>query len=95
MRLTDVLRKAVLALPLLLVSQAYAQDENEITIQRLSETVWVLFDGGGNIGVSAGPDGVFIIDDQYDGAGRGNCLSLHSTTRCLCTLTAKKSTCCT
>ncbi len=69
MRLTDVLRKAVLALPLLLVSQAYAQDENEITIQRLSETVWVLFDGGGNIGVSAGPDGVFIIDDQYDGDG--------------------------
>ncbi len=65
----NVLRKAVLALLLLLVSQGYAQDENEITIQRLSNTVWVLFGGGGNIGVFAGPDGVFIIDDQYEGDG--------------------------
>jgi len=69
MTLTDVLRKTVLALPLLLVSQAYTQDENEFTIQRLSDTVSVLFGEGGNIGVFAGPDGVFIIDDQYEGDG--------------------------
>src|SRR5688572_1810753 len=27
--------------------------------------VWVLYGSGGNIGVSAGPDGVFLVDDQY------------------------------
>lgn len=69
MALTNVRRKVVLTLLLLPVGQAYAQDENAITIQRLSDTVSVLFGEGGNIGVSAGPDGVFIIDDQYKGDG--------------------------
>lgn len=69
MTLTKALRKVVLALPILLPSAAYAQDENEITIQKLSDTVSVLFNGGGNIGVSAGTDGVFIIDDKYEGDG--------------------------
>jgi cyclase len=68
MTLTDVLRKSALALPFLLVSQAYAQDEDQFTIQKLSDTVYVLW-GDSNIGVSAGPDGVFIIDDQYEGDG--------------------------
>lgn len=48
---------------------ARAQDDEPLTIQRLSETVWVLIGNGGNIGVSAGPDGVFIVDDQYEGDG--------------------------
>ena len=64
MTLTDVLGKVLLALPLLMADPAYAQDGDEIVVQRLSDTVSVLFSGGGNIGVSAGPDGVFIIDDQ-------------------------------
>ena len=69
MTLTDIPGKALLALPLLMADPAYAQDEDEIVIQRLSDTVSVLFSAGGNIGVSAGADGVFIIDDQYQGEG--------------------------
>ena len=48
---------------------APAQDERELTVQKLSDTVYVLQGPGGNIGVSAGPDGVFIIDDKYEGDG--------------------------
>ena len=42
-----------------------AEDEVEIKVQKLSDTIAVLYGKGGNIGVSAGPDGVYIIDDQY------------------------------
>lgn len=31
----------------------------------VSEGVWMLVGAGGNIGVSAGDDGVFLVDDQY------------------------------
>jgi cyclase len=48
-------------------SPVFAQEEQGLTIERLSETIYVLFGRGGNIGVSAGADGVFIIDDQFDG----------------------------
>ncbi|MBK5256448.1 MAG: MBL fold metallo-hydrolase, partial [Vicinamibacteria bacterium] len=37
----------------------------EVTATRLAEGVYVLFGAGGNIGVSSGKDGVFLIDDQY------------------------------
>ncbi|MEO5763014.1 MAG: MBL fold metallo-hydrolase [Vicinamibacteria bacterium] len=37
----------------------------EITTTKLAEGVHVLFGAGGNIGVSSGKDGVFVIDDQY------------------------------
>jgi len=37
----------------------------EITITKLAEGLHVLFGAGGNIGVSSGKDGVFVIDDQY------------------------------
>lgn len=40
-------------------------DDVEIRAQQLSDGVWVLFGQGGNIGVSAGDDGVFLIDDQF------------------------------
>lgn len=43
-----------------------AQTEDvQIRAQQLSDNVWVLFGQGGNIGVSAGEDGVFLIDDQF------------------------------
>ncbi|MGI9265600.1 MAG: MBL fold metallo-hydrolase [Gammaproteobacteria bacterium] len=51
------------------MSQAQAQDERGLTVQRLSDTVSVLIGQGGNIGVFSGPDGVFIVDDQYEGDG--------------------------
>tara|TARA_R110002167_G_scaffold118143_2_gene294484 strand:+ start:296 stop:1159 length:864 start_codon:yes stop_codon:yes gene_type:complete len=49
-------------------SVAQAQDAFEntkISSQRLNESVYMLTGMGGNIGVSAGEDGILIIDDQY------------------------------
>ncbi|MEL6874639.1 MAG: MBL fold metallo-hydrolase [Pseudomonadota bacterium] len=37
----------------------------EITSEKLSEGVAVLFGAGGNLGVSYGPDGTVLIDDQF------------------------------
>ncbi len=37
----------------------------EIKSEKVAEGVWMLTGAGGNIGVSAGPDGVFLVDDQY------------------------------
>ena len=37
----------------------------EIKTERLADGVWMLTGAGGNIGVSAGTDGVFLVDDQY------------------------------
>ena len=37
----------------------------EITTTKLSGTLYMLMGEGGNIGVSAGDDGVYLIDDQY------------------------------
>jgi glyoxylase-like metal-dependent hydrolase (beta-lactamase superfamily II) len=65
MKVSDAVRVAALAAVLFMAGQVQAQDESSITTQRLNDTVSVLFGQGGNIGVSAGPDGVFIIDDQY------------------------------
>jgi len=69
MKLSATLRMMTVATLLTIAHSGLAQVETELTIQRLSDTVYVLFGRGGNIGVSAGPDGVFIIDDQYDGDG--------------------------
>lgn len=38
----------------------------------LGSGIHVIFGQGGNIGVSAGPDGVFVIDDQYPGTAPAN-----------------------
>lgn len=40
-------------------------DSITITRQRLADGVYLLQGAGGNIGVSTGKDGVFIIDDDY------------------------------
>lgn len=53
---------ALAALP----AAAVAQDETvEYIPTKLSDTVTMIQGRGGNIAVSAGADGVFIIDDQY------------------------------
>jgi cyclase len=47
---------------------AFAQQDFskvEIKTEKLAEGVWMLTGAGGNIGVSAGADGVFLVDDQY------------------------------
>lgn len=48
-------------------SVATAQDmaDVEIRTEKVSGNIYVLFGAGGNIGVSVGDDGVFIVDDQF------------------------------
>jgi len=56
----------VCALPLV---SAGAQERDfsdvEITSQQVADGVWMLQGAGGNLGLSAGEDGVFLIDDQF------------------------------
>ncbi|AMO73372.1 MBL fold metallo-hydrolase [Sphingorhabdus sp. M41] len=51
-------------------SESYAQETDrfanvEIKAEALADGVAVLFGAGGNIGVSYGPDGTVLIDDQF------------------------------
>lgn len=45
----------------------YAQNFDDITIEtiKVSDNVYMLTGYGGNIGISVGDDGVFVIDDQF------------------------------
>ena len=56
---------AVLCLPIGAASAQQDFSKTEVTATKLGEGVHVLFGAGGNIGVSSGKDGVFLIDDQY------------------------------
>ena len=47
------------------VSWSCAQQEVNIQTHQLSDRVYMLVGQGGNIGVSVGEDGVFLIDDQF------------------------------
>jgi glyoxylase-like metal-dependent hydrolase (beta-lactamase superfamily II) len=63
-----VLIRSMLVACTLFIGIAHAQqnfDKVEIKTEKLSPTTYVLFGAGGNIGVSAGEDALFIIDDQY------------------------------
>ena len=44
---------------------AQGMENVQIRTQQVADGVYVLFGQGGNIGVSVGEDGVFIIDDQF------------------------------
>lgn len=46
-------------------TQAKAAVKSDITTQKLSEGMYMLLGPGGNIGVSVGDDGVFVIDDKF------------------------------
>ena len=61
------LSTALSAIVITLSTTAYAQDlENvEITTIPVNENIYMLQGEGGNIGVSIGDDGVFLIDDQF------------------------------
>jgi len=59
---------ACLVLVFLFGSPIVAQNDfSEVEIQtiKVADGVWMLTGAGGNIGVSAGADGVFLIDDQF------------------------------
>jgi glyoxylase-like metal-dependent hydrolase (beta-lactamase superfamily II) len=63
------MRKALIALLALLAFGAQAQQRNfdavQIKATQVAPGIYMLEGEGGNIGVSAGEDGVFLIDDQF------------------------------
>lgn len=64
-----IISYVVLYLLLFTVSSAFGQDKDfdkvKIKTVKLSENVYMLLGSGGNIGVYAGEDGVFLVDDQF------------------------------
>lgn len=65
----DVLKICSIGALLLLTSSVFAQGQDFSAVQvvphKLAEGLYYLEGSGGNIGVSAGEDGVFLIDDQF------------------------------
>jgi len=61
--------KLVLPLCSLLAAPAFAQQQDfskvDVKVTRVAGTVYMLEGAGGNIGVSAGDDGIVIVDDQF------------------------------
>lgn len=57
----------VLATLSILAAPAGAQEQQEVTItvEQVGIGTYALFGRGGNIGISAGEDGVFLVDDQF------------------------------
>ncbi|MFQ5679989.1 MAG: MBL fold metallo-hydrolase, partial [Gemmatimonadota bacterium] len=64
---TVVTVAAILAAPPVAAGAAAQQDfsQVEIVTTPVSGNVFMLTGSGGNIGVSAGPDGILIVDDQF------------------------------
>ncbi|HEU4455423.1 MAG TPA: MBL fold metallo-hydrolase [Longimicrobium sp.] len=64
-------RRSLLPTVLLALSSAapaaaqQAPDTVQVRAVPVGEGVWMLTGRGGNVGVSAGEDGVFLVDDQY------------------------------
>jgi cyclase len=56
-----------LLFPLALAGAASAQDFSQVAVQtvKLTDSVYMLVGAGGNVGLSVGPDSVFMIDDQF------------------------------
>ena len=70
MRITTSLWTPLLGVALLGIAQsgaALAQDVSAVQIETVAvaDGIFMLVGAGGNIGVSIGVDGVFLIDDQY------------------------------
>lgn len=56
-----------LLLPLAFCGAAAAQDFSQVPVQtvKLTDSVYMLVGAGGNVGLSVGPDSVFMVDDQF------------------------------
>ena len=60
--------KSIFALSLLCSFSLQAEQDFsqvEITTEKVTDGIYMLHGSGGNIGVSVGEDGIFIIDDQF------------------------------
>jgi glyoxylase-like metal-dependent hydrolase (beta-lactamase superfamily II) len=63
------MRKLIFALAVLTTTSLFAQQDFskvEIKVTKVAGTVYMLTGAGGNIGVSAGDDGIVIVDDQFE-----------------------------
>lgn len=64
-----IMSYVVVYILLFTVSSAFSQDQDfdkvQINTVKLSGNVYMLLGSGGNIGVYAGDDGVFLVDDQF------------------------------
>jgi cyclase len=65
MQTLELVRTWVVVVSIALSACAHTADPVEFKVQKLSDTLYVLFGDSGNIGVSVGTDGIFIIDDDY------------------------------
>ena len=65
MRNKLVLAAALLALATFSAAAQQDFSKVEVKAEKIADGLWMLTGAGGNIGVSAGPDGVFLVDDQY------------------------------
>ncbi len=65
--MTRMLRLSALVLAFVLTTTLAGQDMRDISIKsiRITDSVYMLTGRGGNIGLSVGEDGVFLIDDQF------------------------------
>ena len=62
------MKKFLAALVWALAAPAFAQEDFskvEVKVIKLTDTVYMLEGAGGNIGLSAGEDSVFVVDDQF------------------------------
>ncbi|NND53103.1 MAG: MBL fold metallo-hydrolase [Flavobacteriaceae bacterium] len=61
------LKLSITALMVIMTSSCFGQNWSDVEIKtiQLSDHVYMLTGAGGNIGVSVGDDGVFVIDDQF------------------------------
>ncbi len=55
----------IFSISLFLPGSASAQDDVKIEVQHLNGNIYAIFGRGGNIGMSAGDEGVFLVDDQF------------------------------
>ncbi len=64
-----IISSFIICIVLLSVSSAFGQDKDFDKVQiktiKTSGNVYMLLGSGGNIGVLAGDDGVFLVDDQF------------------------------
>ena len=56
---------AIIAILLAMIANSPAKEPVEIEVTKLTETLFYLKGYGGNVVVSSGTDGVFMVDDQY------------------------------
>jgi len=64
-RAAPMLFAAALALAAPAAAQGPDFEKVQIKTEKVAEGIWVLAGAGGNIAVSAGADGVFLVDDEW------------------------------